>query len=150
YFWPSRMKSREWTGFPPIKGRRNHVADMSADRPRSACTPQCANVAWQLIEHWLMQTSMCPVGADRVARRHLPTKPIVDLLNDMVGREAIEVSDLCLKPLTPSRDEFQILVCELIPLALDPTFRLRPHSLDHGPIHVPPAPLFRSVADEVT
>jgi hypothetical protein len=61
---------------------------------------------------------------------HLPTKPIVDLLNCMVGREAIEVSDPCLKPLTPSRDEFQILVCELVPLALDPTFRLRPHSLD--------------------
>jgi hypothetical protein len=54
----------------------------------------------------------------------------------MVGREAIEVSDPCLKPLTPSRDEFQILVRELVPLALDPTFRLRPHALDHGPIHV--------------
>jgi hypothetical protein len=73
------------------------------------------------------------------AEEHLPTKPIINLFTDMIRGKAIEVSDLCLEPISPSRDEFQIVLCELVPFALDPTFRLRPHSFDHGPIHRSPS-----------
>ena len=51
------------------------------------------------------------------SKDNLPTKPVIDLFTYMLRREAIKMSDLCLEPLTPSGDEFQVLVCELVPMS---------------------------------
>jgi hypothetical protein len=80
---------------------------------------------------------------------NLPTEPIIDLFSYMLRGEAIEMSDLCLEPRTPSGDEFQVLVCELVPLALDPTFCLPPHSTIMVQSMLPSAKYFFP-ADEVT
>jgi hypothetical protein len=79
----------------------------------------------------LVPTPICPAGADHVGRRepanganHQP----------LYGHgQAIEVPDLRFEPITPSRDQFQVLPGEFVPLALDPAFRLRPHAFDHRP-----------------
>ena len=43
------------------------------------------------------------------AEENLPTEPIINLFTDMVRRKPIEVLDLRFEPITPSRDEFQIV-----------------------------------------
>src|SRR4026209_1969135 len=72
------------------------------------------------------------------AEENLPTEPIINLFTDMVRRKPIEVPDLRFEPITPSRDELQVLPGEFVPLALDPALRLRPHAFDHRPIHRSP------------